>query len=579
MSKNKQAAQPAVVEKIEENTLSIEEKMAKIYETAITDKGLRDVVTKNIDLLSTKYTKRIEDEEGFFAIDTEEVEVKPLIRKWRGTFLKDEIKNFALNHLYVSDPSMNKKDVQRNLKILNDNIDVMGTTDGFQRIEKQIGLNDKLLQKNSTISALKPLKDLEPFSGKKETYFDKKKHMDDEREKHLSAANELMNKLNEEKKQRKAHLKEIRQKRKENKDKTEAERLRKLEEEEEQKRKENEDHRKEIEEKIRKLEEDRKRNIETMIENTKKIERPKFRTIQHNYEEKVLMPALEQKKKALASIRDLHRPIRLDEINEHKKRIDELIEQKRREWEENAPKDDFSYKKLETNWISAIKERDIHAKEEAERKEGEKKELYEKMRSYGDMVKEMHWPTVSKKKQLEMQLLKESMKHPIRNRITGSTLSTKNPGNRRSVESLLGAAKSGIYSDMESEHSHTIKRRKLIWKENPMVPKPQAKKEAQVVDWLLERRKRREEDRAEGFETKSSPVRNWQKEIEENHYTQQEKYEYIKEKTKQLEEDAKRKEEMITIAKAGTIEDRDKINDMIFESIKAKLNILEEFNS
>lgn len=182
-------------------------------------------------------------------------------------------------------------------------------------------------------------------------------------------------------------------------------------------------------------------------------------------------------------------------------------------------------------------------------------------------------------KQLEMQLLKESLKHPIRNRLNGSTLSSKNGGNRRSTDSLLGLNKHGFQSDKEEEHSNTIKRRKIIWKENPMVPKPPPKREAQVIDWLQERRKRREEDRADGRDARSSPTRNWQKDIEEHHLNPQEKYEYIKERTKQLEEDAKRKEEMITVAKSGTIEDRDKINDMIFESIKAKLNILEEFNS
>ena len=65
---------------------------------------------------------------------------------------------------------MAKRDVQRNLKLLNDNIDVMGTTDGFNRIEKELGINDKLFKRNSTMSALKSYKELEPFTGKKVTY-------------------------------------------------------------------------------------------------------------------------------------------------------------------------------------------------------------------------------------------------------------------------------------------------------------------------------------------------------------------------------------------------------------------------
>jgi hypothetical protein len=557
----------------------IELKMKEIYLKAIPDKELRGVVTHNILARTEKVVSRIAGDEEFFPRSTEEVDLKPLIRKWRGMFMKDEIKNYALNHLYVTDTSMGKKDLERNLKILNDNIDVMGTTDGFQKIERQIGLDNKLLQKSSTVSALKPMKELEPFCGKKETYFDKRSHLNEEQEKHLANANHLMDKIKEEKKHRKERMKEIRKKRREAKDKREQSKFKRMEEEEEKKRVEAEQKEKEVQDKINKIHEERKKKIDEMNENTKKIERPRYREIQKDYNKKVLMPILDQKKKMLASIRDLHKPIRLDEINEHKRRIDEVIEQKKREWEENAPKDDFSYKKLQTNWIKAIKERDIEQKEEEERKNGEKKELYDKMRSYGEMVKEMHWPNVSQKKQLEMQLLKESLKHPIKNRLNGSTLSSKHGNNRRSAESLLGLAKSGVQSDIEDAHSNTIKRRKIIWKENPMVPKPPQKKEAQVIDWLQERRKRRMEDIVEGRDIKSSPIRNWQKDIEEYQLTQQEKYEYIRERTKQLEEDAKRKEEMITFAKAGTIEDRDKINDMIFESIKAKLNILEEFNS
>jgi hypothetical protein len=46
-----------------------------------------------------------------------------------------------------------------------------------------------------------------------------------------------------------------------------------------------------------------------------------------------------------------------------------------------------------------------------------------------------------------------------------------------------------------------------------------------------------------------------------------------------LEEEAKRKEKMMSVGNDGTMQDRDQINDMIFESIKAKLNVLEEFNT
>lgn len=185
----------------------IEEKMLKIYEEAIKDAELRGIVTHQILNHNKKIEKLIVEDEKLFPHSTEEVDLKPLIRKWRGTFMKDEIKNYALNHLYVADSTMSKKDLERNLKLLDNNLENMGTTDGFQKIEKQIGLNDKLLQKSSTISALKPMKDMEPFMAKKETYEDKKKKMEELQDKEITATNELMNKLKEEKEKRRERMK------------------------------------------------------------------------------------------------------------------------------------------------------------------------------------------------------------------------------------------------------------------------------------------------------------------------------------------------------------------------------------
>lgn len=232
--------------------------------------------------------------------------------------------------------------------------------------------------------------------------------------------------------------------------------------------------------------------------------------------------------------------------------------------------------KYETNWIQSIKDQELQKKEVQEKKNGEKKELYEKMRSYGDMVKEMHWPTVSKKKQLEMQLLKQSLNHPIKNRLNGSTMSSTD-NHRRSAENLHSIGHNGIHSDIEGEHSNTILRRKIIWKENPMVPKPKPKKTAEVVDWLQERRKVRDEHDKDGENVPKDYVANWKKEIEKANLNQKEKYEYIKEKTKQLEEEARRKEEMATYGQGGNMDETDKL--LIFESIKAKLSLMEEFNS
>lgn len=70
----------------------------------------------------------------------------------------------------------------------------------------------------------------------------------------------------------------------------------------------------------------------------------------------------------------------------------------------------------------------------------------------------------------------------------------------------------------------------------------------------------------------------WKKTMEGD-LSQQERYELIKDKAKALEEEALRKEQLLKYAQGGTMKDTDKVNDMIFESIRAKLSILEEINT
>lgn len=115
-----------------------------------------------------------------------------------------------------------------------------------------------------------------------------------------------------------------------------------------------------------------------------------------------------------------------------------------------------------------------------------------------------------------------------------------------------------------------------------MRPKTPAKKEIVQVDYLKEWKDRHYDpndpvQQAE-LSAKRSIVKTWKKDLTGD-LNQQQKYEIIKDKAKQLEEIAMRKEQMIKVKHGGTIKDSDQVNDMIFESIRAKLSILEEINS
>ena len=126
--------------------------------------------------------------------------------------------------------------------------------------------------------------------------------------------------------------------------------------------------------------------------------------------------------------------------------------------------------------------------------------MIDKKRNYGEMVKEMHWPTISKKKKLELEMLKSSLKHPIRSHY-------KHPSTVGGPKSKKFSVGDGATSDNEDGHTETLRRRKIMWdKENPMVPKPKPAKVAQSIDWLKEMRNKRQIDEKEGKNT--SPQRN-----------------------------------------------------------------------
>ena len=76
------------------------------------------------------------------------------------------------------------------------------------------------------------------------------------------------------------------------------------------------------------------------------------------------------------------------------------------------------------------------------------------------MIKSNHKPKISKKKQLEMQLLIANRTNPVRKRLKPQT--TRIGSNPRN--SIDGGENDGTQSE-------TIKRRKIVWKENPMKPK------------------------------------------------------------------------------------------------------------
>lgn len=98
------------------------------------------------------------------------------------------------------------------------------------------------------------------------------------------------------------------------------------------------------------------------------------------------------------------------------------------------------------------------------------------MDNYAKIVKEMHWPQVSPRKREELEDLKKSLEErrkPLKRQMSKIHLAVTDTEGSRSIPS----------------HKHTKSASKIDWKKfhNPMVPKPQPKREAIVIDYLTQK--------------------------------------------------------------------------------------------
>ena len=234
----------------------------------------------------------------------------------------------------------------------------------------------------------------------------------------------------------------------------------------------------------------------------------------------------------------------------------------------------------------------------------------------------MHWPKISKLKQKEMETLKGAfdVKRSL-NRSTQSQIIKKRiPGNRSGSRNLMRKNEyvstseptfSGLQNiKRDSNSGYTIldlpKRR---WKENKMIPKPEIKKEPKIIDYLLERRQKRqlleeEHPNKSGYRYRSpyndltnppsgrgsrSKQKFFNSRSLDNYglhekstidplqekYSKIERLGKIREQARVIEETIQRKEQLLKL-QGGSVSENAGVNDMLIDAITAKLRVLDD---
>lgn len=216
--------------------------------------------------------------------------------------------------LHVKETGVCKRDIERNLQMVKDNFDLLGTTDGFNEMRNQIGVSKYLKRKNSLT-----MPEQKNFDSKRKERLDNQEKGLEFTKKHMTDLNEIKKEIKDKKRARE----------KGERDKLEAERQeaedRKKREEEEKVQKADE-RKAEVDGKVAKIKEERDLKIKEMHENTKKqVQKKKmFNEMEQRYKTNVELPELERKKKTLDAIRDLHKPLKRDEIEEHGRKMEEI---------------------------------------------------------------------------------------------------------------------------------------------------------------------------------------------------------------------------------------------------------------
>lgn len=318
---------------------------------------------------------------------------------------------------------------------------------------------------------------------------------------------------------------------------------------------------------------------------------PLYKKLERKYEKKVLIPELNKKKDTLKSIRELHKPLNHNSIREHARaysqKRNEVIQKLKEEREQKIKTDMKTMgSRNKSMFLLNVMQTERDKKEKEKIKSAEIADLYHKKKNYGELVKQMHKPMVSRRKQIEMEINKAKLKHIPKTSTLGqshsqvnkvSLLSTDNSDGVSGMERQGSPTPSIGKSEYRSYFSENAKLKPIRrWKPNELKPQSKAPKVAKVTDWLLERRKRKEQEEYDmEYDQKHRKSQEPQWKHDAKKLDNKDKADYLLEKAKQIEEKAKLKDKHNKIIENDARIDEE-CDNLLIDALKARLAVLED---
>jgi len=286
------------------------------------------MITEKVDARSKHYKQRILKEDGLFKGPPAEVDLSHLVRQWKSQFNKKLLKE-TLNLIHVKETELIKRDLQRGIKIIEENTNALGSSDGFSNVGKKLGLNKSSIFMSKSQPKLIPQFYKSGDDHHLHSYSKLKEERNQDNENGLQKIDKVYERIKEIQNKRDAKIIWMKERVK-IKDK----KLKKLEEKQSKKYEKYEEKRKAS---IKKKEEEMKERAKQRMLREKEYrevlkKKPKYEEINENFNSTLEMSVLEKKKQALASLRNLHKPIDFKKVEEEQLKKERELKERNDEY-------------------------------------------------------------------------------------------------------------------------------------------------------------------------------------------------------------------------------------------------------
>ena len=298
-----------------------------------------------------------------------------------------------------------------------------------------------------------------------------------------------------------------------------------------------------------------------------KKNKPLYVKLSEQYLTQVEMPELQKRKEDISKKRIVN-SISSTQIMAHAK-LYETTKQEHMEKFKNELKTKFINRKAQStdNTFTVWKQKAIieekHAKEEQKKLLEEKMKLLDKRSTYASFVKQTYLPSIdtSKREEIEKRKL-----HLVASSKVIKPVSQEPLGKDSISLSKENASEANLWKPHK-------------FKENSLAPKPMEKKVAKSIDYLAELRKIREEtdkEQKEGGQDEEIVQFEWDESLQ--NLPEAQKMKIIQKQSKKIEKALRKKELAMANTKepSQTLKYSDDINELLINSIKTKISILEK---